>query len=31
MINFINITLEFCPCCEKPVYRRVSDSGVENY
>ena len=22
---------EFCPCCEKPVYRRVSDSGVENY
>lgn len=22
---------EFCPCCGKPVYRRVSDSGVENY
>ena len=22
---------EFCPCCEKPVYRRVSESGVENY
>ena len=22
---------EFCPCCEKPIYRRVSDSGVENY
>lgn len=26
-----NDELEFCPCCEKPVYRRVSDSGVENY
>ena len=22
---------EFCPCCGKPVYRRISDSGVENY
>ena len=22
---------EFCPCCGRPVYRRVSDSGVENY
>ena len=22
---------EFCPCCEKPVSRRGSDSGVENY
>ena len=22
---------EFCPCCEKPVYRRISESGVENY
>ena len=22
---------KFCPCCEKPVYRRASDSGVENY
>ena len=31
MINFINITLEFCPCCGKPVYRKISDSGVENY
>lgn len=31
MIDFINITLEFCPCCGKPVYRKVSDSGVENY
>ena len=22
---------EFCPCCGKPVYRRISESGVENY
>ena len=22
---------EFCPCCGKSVYRRVSESGVENY
>lgn len=22
---------EYCPCCGKPIYRQISDSGVENY